>query len=144
MIIHSLFFQCCFTSTKTIRLIRDGSPGRPPQLSHSSFAPRLPLVHLFVYGSLSGRRILGEKYKFSIPFTQSGFYFIYFFVLQRWLYLDSLQQRWFLLHCCLCRELCQRKVSVFSELSMIMIFIFILKGELEQRFIMWARSRAVE
>ena len=35
-----------------------------------------------------------------------------------------------LLHCCLCQELCQRKVSVFSELSMIMIFIFILKGEL--------------
>ena len=29
--------QCCFTSTETIRLIRDeGSPGRPPRLSHSS------------------------------------------------------------------------------------------------------------
>ena len=30
--------QCCFTSTETIRLIRDGSPGRPPPLSHSSWA----------------------------------------------------------------------------------------------------------
>ena len=29
--------QCCFTSTKTIRLIRTGSPGRPPGLSHSSW-----------------------------------------------------------------------------------------------------------
>ena len=28
--------QCCFTSTETIRLIRTGSPGRPPRLSHSS------------------------------------------------------------------------------------------------------------
>ena len=28
--------ECCFTSTETIRLIRDGSPGRPPRLSHSS------------------------------------------------------------------------------------------------------------
>ena len=31
-------FKCCFTSTETIRLIRDGSPGRPPRLSHSSWA----------------------------------------------------------------------------------------------------------
>ena len=29
--------QCCFTSTETIRIIRDGSPGRPPRLSHSSW-----------------------------------------------------------------------------------------------------------
>ena len=28
--------QYCFTSTKTIRLIRTESPGRPPRLSHSS------------------------------------------------------------------------------------------------------------
>ena len=28
--------QCCFTSTETIRLIRTGSPGRPPRLPHSS------------------------------------------------------------------------------------------------------------
>ena len=28
--------QYCFTSTKTIKLIRTGSPGRPPRLSHSS------------------------------------------------------------------------------------------------------------
>ena len=27
--------QCCFMSTETIRLIRMGSPGRPPQLSQS-------------------------------------------------------------------------------------------------------------
>ena len=26
--------QCCFTSTETIRLVRTGSPGRPPRLSH--------------------------------------------------------------------------------------------------------------
>ena len=31
--------QCCFTSTKTVRLIRTGSPGRPPGLSHSSWTP---------------------------------------------------------------------------------------------------------
>ena len=30
--------QCCFTSTETIRLIRTGSPGRPPRLPHSSWA----------------------------------------------------------------------------------------------------------
>ena len=29
--------HCCFTSTETIRLIRMGSPGRPPRLSHSSW-----------------------------------------------------------------------------------------------------------
>ena len=28
--------QCCFTFTETIRLIRVGSLGRPPRLSHSS------------------------------------------------------------------------------------------------------------
>ena len=28
--------QCCFTSTETVRLVRTGSPGRPPQLPHSS------------------------------------------------------------------------------------------------------------
>ena len=28
--------QCCFTSTETVRLVRTESPGRPPQLSHSS------------------------------------------------------------------------------------------------------------
>ena len=27
--------QCCFTSTGIIKLIRTGSPGRPPRLSHS-------------------------------------------------------------------------------------------------------------
>ena len=29
--------QYSFTSTKTMRLVRTGSPGRPPQLSHSSW-----------------------------------------------------------------------------------------------------------
>ena len=28
--------QCCFTSTETVKLIRTGSPGRPPRLSHRS------------------------------------------------------------------------------------------------------------
>ena len=27
--------QCCFTSTETVRLIKTGSPGWPPRLSHS-------------------------------------------------------------------------------------------------------------
>ena len=27
--------QCCFTSTETIKVIRTGSPGRPPRLPHS-------------------------------------------------------------------------------------------------------------
>ena len=30
--------QCCFTPTETVRLIRTDSPGRPPRLSHSSWA----------------------------------------------------------------------------------------------------------
>ena len=30
--------KCCFTSTETVRTIRDGSPGRPPRLSLSSWA----------------------------------------------------------------------------------------------------------
>ena len=30
--------QCCFTSTETVKLIRTESPGRPPRLSHSSWA----------------------------------------------------------------------------------------------------------
>ena len=30
--------QCCFTSTEPVRLIRTKSPGRPPRLSHSSWA----------------------------------------------------------------------------------------------------------
>ena len=34
--------QCCFTSTETVRHIRTESPGRPPRLSHSSWA--LPYV----------------------------------------------------------------------------------------------------
>ena len=29
--------QCCSISTETVRLIRTGSPGRPPRLSHSSW-----------------------------------------------------------------------------------------------------------
>ena len=36
--------QCCFTSTETIRLIRMESPGRPPQLSHSSWTPNIVRV----------------------------------------------------------------------------------------------------
>ena len=32
--------QCCFTSTEAVRLIRTESPGRPPQLSHSSWTMR--------------------------------------------------------------------------------------------------------
>ena len=33
--------QCCFTSTETIRLIRTGSPGRPPRLSYSPWTLRI-------------------------------------------------------------------------------------------------------
>ena len=34
-----LLAECCFTSTETVGLIiRDGGPGRPPRLSHSSWA----------------------------------------------------------------------------------------------------------
>ena len=36
--------QCCFTSTETIGLIRTGSPGRPPRLSHSSWTLTLGLL----------------------------------------------------------------------------------------------------
>ena len=39
------FCWYCFTSTETIRTIRDGSPRRPPPLSHSSWTlwPPLPV-----------------------------------------------------------------------------------------------------
>ena len=36
--------HCCFTSTETIRLIRTGSPGRPPRRSHSSWTLREPNI----------------------------------------------------------------------------------------------------
>ena len=39
-----LFHSWCFTSTETIRLIRDGSPGRPSRLSHGFW----DLLALFV------------------------------------------------------------------------------------------------
>ena len=29
--LNKLLLKCCFTSTETVRLIRDGSPGRPPR-----------------------------------------------------------------------------------------------------------------
>ena len=32
-----LLLQCCFTSTETVGTIRDGEPGCPPRLSHSSW-----------------------------------------------------------------------------------------------------------
>ena len=50
-------FQCCFTSTETIRLIRDGSPGRPPRLSHGSWALNARSTSKVI----SGRR-LGTKH----------------------------------------------------------------------------------
>ena len=31
--------QCCFTSTETVGVFGEGSPGRPPRLSHT--APEL-------------------------------------------------------------------------------------------------------
>ena len=37
--------QCCFTSTETVRTIRDQSPGWPPRLSHSSLALRYRTCH---------------------------------------------------------------------------------------------------
>ena len=36
--------QCCFTSTETVRLIRTGSPGWPPRLSHSSWTLNAPCM----------------------------------------------------------------------------------------------------
>ena len=38
LVLRMLLSRCCFTSTETVRLIRDGSPRRPPRLSHSSWA----------------------------------------------------------------------------------------------------------
>ena len=45
---HLLLLKCCFTSIN-LRLIRDGSPGQPPRLSHSSWA----LIHTAHDSSLS-------------------------------------------------------------------------------------------
>ena len=36
--------KCCFTSTETVGLFGTGSPGRPPRLSHSSWALMWDLV----------------------------------------------------------------------------------------------------
>ena len=36
--------ECCFTSTETVGVIRDGSPGRPPRLSHISWALGISLL----------------------------------------------------------------------------------------------------
>ena len=44
--------QCCFTSTRTIRLIRTESPGWPPRLSHSSWTAgkdAFPPVASYIY-----------------------------------------------------------------------------------------------
>ena len=41
--------QCCFTSTETIRLIRTGSPGRPPRLSHSSWTLTDIVIWMMVF-----------------------------------------------------------------------------------------------
>ena len=40
----ALHLQRCFTSTKTVLSFRDGSPGRPPPLSHSSWSLRSSLL----------------------------------------------------------------------------------------------------
>ena len=38
--------KCCFTSTETVGLVRDGSPGRPPsRLSHITARPRAPRLN---------------------------------------------------------------------------------------------------
>ena len=42
--------QCCFTSTETIRLIRTGSSGRPPRLSHSSWTLHILFSLYVVHG----------------------------------------------------------------------------------------------
>ena len=49
--------QCCFTSTKTIRLIRRGSPGRPPRLSHSSGTLRLEAGARGIYWTAAVRPV---------------------------------------------------------------------------------------
>ena len=36
VLLVGLILKCCFMSIETVRLIRDGSPGRPLRLSHSS------------------------------------------------------------------------------------------------------------
>ena len=46
--------QSCCTFTETIRIIRDGEPGRPPRLSHSAVAQCVPapwtymLIHVYI------------------------------------------------------------------------------------------------
>ena len=45
--------QRCFTSTETIRLIRTGSPGRPPRLSHSSWTLTIAYLSPALLCSLS-------------------------------------------------------------------------------------------
>ena len=35
--------KCCFTSTETVGFLGDGSPGRPPRLSHNSWALQRPI-----------------------------------------------------------------------------------------------------
>ena len=41
--LNKLLLKCCFTSTETVRLIRDGSPGRPPRFHTASVTSDLAL-----------------------------------------------------------------------------------------------------
>ena len=43
--------QCCFTSTETVRLIRTGSPGQPPRLSHSSWTLKTKKIRMGRYSN---------------------------------------------------------------------------------------------
>ena len=55
--------QYCFTSTETVRLVRMESPGRPPQISHSSWT--FILFFSFVPSDMSKRRFLDVVYLFA-------------------------------------------------------------------------------
>ena len=65
--------QCCFTSTKTIRLVRTESPGRPPRLSHSSWTLRILLLLCCLMSSDVGWHI-GDKLR---PMLKLGSILLY-------------------------------------------------------------------
>ena len=73
--------QCCFTSTKTVRLVRTESPGRPPRLSRSSwtlFRVQVQLTSLLLISpprklwSVSGSVFINHQSNWSVPRTAVG------------------------------------------------------------------------
>ena len=59
--------QCCFTSTETARFVRTECPGRPPQLSHSSWTLSWALTTMYLNDCCMKWRQTGATMFWSLP-----------------------------------------------------------------------------